>query len=66
MGESCGSLQYSPSGVSTSERSAGDRQDDGGRKPTVHAGGSLMPTVKSPLAIPTGLFIGPIDWMDAM
>ena len=48
-----------------SDVSAGERHCDGGRNPTVHAGGSPIPTVKSPLAIPVGLFIGPMDWIEA-
>ena len=36
----------------------GDRHDDGGRKPTVQAGGSPMVKVKSPWVNPVGLLRG--------
>jgi hypothetical protein len=32
--------------------SAGDRHDDGGKKPTVHEAGSLIEILKSPIGIP--------------
>ena len=41
-----------------SERSAGERHDDGGRNPTVQAGGSPMVKVKSPWVNPVGLLRG--------
>src|SRR5882757_3280831 len=58
IGESCGNLQYSPSGVSIIVVSAGLRHCEGGRKPTVHGGGSPRVRVKSPDARPVGLFCG--------
>ena len=67
IGESWGSLQYRPSGVSISERSAGERHCDGGRKPTVHGGGSPNIVANSPNGRPVGLFFGrPNDSWAAM
>ncbi len=58
-GESCGSLQYKLSGgVSMVVVSAGERHDDGGRKPTVHGCGSPSVRVKSPCGHPVALFLG--------
>ena len=41
-----------------SERSDGERHDEGGMKPTVQAGGSLRVRVKSPWVYPVGLLRG--------
>src|ERR1700737_1594320 len=63
IGESCGSLQYKPSGVSMGVGSAGLRHEDGGRKPTVHGSGSLRVMAKSPSAYPVGLRLGATAWI---
>lgn len=47
------------SGVSASLTSAGERDCDGGRNPTVHAGGSAMVSVKPPTDRPVGLLVTP-------
>src|SRR6185312_9937872 len=65
IGESCGSLQYMPSGVSMVVVSAGLRHDDGGRKPTVQGSGSLIVIAKSPSAYPVGLRLGATAWIPA-
>lgn len=41
--------------MSASLTSAGERHCDGGRNPTVHAGGSAIVSVKPPTAKPVGL-----------
>ena len=62
IAESCGNLQYRSSGVSIVVVSAGDRHEDGGRNPTVHAGGSSTEIRKSPSGMPVALFCPTADW----
>ncbi|PQM44459.1 hypothetical protein C1Y40_05380 [Mycobacterium talmoniae] len=67
IGESCGSLQYMPSGVSMVVVSAGDRRCEAGVKPTVQGFGSPMVRLKSPCGNPVALFLGtPNDCCCAM
>ncbi len=64
-----GPRSVSPAGVCSTghqgcrprSESSGDRHCDGGRNPTVHAGGSATKTEKSPVAAPVGLWFGATD-----
>ena len=45
--------------------SVGERHCDGGRNPTVHAGGSAIETVNPPTARPLGLLRDPYELSEA-